>query len=368
MTDTPKPRRRWRIAARIMGSTFPLLLLTLAGSACWLWGWQWGSPDFHESWNAEERASLSEFDTYLCRDFSTDNDLADAIREQDLEGWPSSLATAYVTKLYCAPVRAQLHRIAESGRADIPGAPTAMGFDITPAIFAAQMGQFEVLQALIAHGADPNAGVHVGDEEEFGGGDTPMSPLLCGYRDKRIPWAERQKVAEFLLAHGADLNRHGHVIGMSCTVAHVRGESEPWIWAVTNGKKVSGAELINVLTLGELSLPMIKAMLHNSPGAANDNSATATPLQALAAKIRDAEAEELPALEQVLDLLLAHGADPTLRPAPKEEHMHPEHRLPLDILLSKNDFATCGMDGSGCEGEGDSALTIWQRMCEKLQK
>lgn len=345
-----------------------MLVLALAGGACWLWGWQWGSPDFHESWTDGERAALDEFDTYLCRDFCSDINLEDAIEEPGGEGWPAAIAAACVAKQYCGPVRAQLHTIAETGRADIPGVHTAMGGDITPAIFAALVGQFDALKVLIAHGADPNACVKIGDEEYATEGDTPMSPLLCGYRDKRIPWAERRAVAEFLLAHGADLNRHGHIIGMSCTVAHVRGEDEPWIWALKNGKKASGAELINVLTRGELSLPIIEAMLNNSPEAANDNSAAATPLQALAVKIRDAEAEELPALEQVLNLLLAHGADPTLRPAPKEETMSPEHRLPLDILLSKNDFATCGMDGGGCDGEGDSALTIWQRMCEKLQK
>ena len=59
MIDTPKPRRRWwRIAAWLMCSISALLLLTLAGAAWWLWGWQWRSElTFHESWSAEERAA-----------------------------------------------------------------------------------------------------------------------------------------------------------------------------------------------------------------------------------------------------------------------------------------------------------------------
>lgn len=372
MTNSPHSRRKWRhIAAWFIGCTFALLLLTLAGAAWWLWGWQWGSPVFHESWTEDEKTALQEFDTYLCKPFIDDISLESAIHEYELETWPKQIAKAYTTKIFVAPVREQLLEITKSGHANIPGCHTALGKGATPAIYASITAHLRALKALIAHGADPNACISISDKDEKTmTGDTPMSCLLSGAfatSDKRVPWEERRAAADFLLAHGADLNKHDHIIALSCSLAHMHGDDEPWFWVISKGKKISGAQLIHALTLGKLNLSLIESMLHSTPEVANACDNGETPLQALALKIRDAEEEELPALEQALDLLLVHGASPTLRPEPRDEYDFPERKLPLDILLEKRNFATCGMDGEGCEGD-DEARNIWQRMCDKLQQ
>lgn len=125
---------------------------------------------------------------------------------------------------------------------------------------------------------------------------------------------------------------------------------------------------MSLTTQKEFSLPLFEAMLRSTPGVANATDDSETPLQALAKRISYADEEEMPELEQVLDLLLAYGANPKLRPQPKDKYDSCESRLPLDILLDKRNFATCGMDGADCGGEGDDARTIWRRMCNKLQQ
>jgi len=82
----PKSRRLWRIAAWVMGSMFTLLLLTLAGTAWWLWGWQWHSGmSFHESWTAEERAALTQFERYLHTQLADDMGLVYEAVEDTME-------------------------------------------------------------------------------------------------------------------------------------------------------------------------------------------------------------------------------------------------------------------------------------------
>ncbi|MBQ7024817.1 MAG: hypothetical protein IJN29_14660 [Akkermansia sp.] len=369
MTDIPKRRYRWwRIAAWLMSSLFALLLLTLIAGAWWLYGWQWGRPSFHESWTEEERAALTEFDTYLRNSFAGDLSQVDILFSDENE--------RSLKRKVSAPIRRQLQDAAKNGQGATPTIHYTAGHltfreSCAPAIVASQTGHLGALRALIAHGADPNACISIEGEEKTEEGDTPMSCLLSGSfspNKVQIPWSERKEMAEFLLSRGADLNAHSSIIGLCCNLAYMRGESEPWLWALEHGKKVSGAELVLALSVNKLHLPLIEAMLRSTPEIANATDGDDTPLQALAKRIRYADEEEMPALEQVLDLLLAHGANPSLRPEPKDEYDSCERRLPLDILLSKSNFATCGMEGDDCEGEGDDVRTIWERMCNKLQQ
>lgn len=380
MIDTPKPRRRWwRIAAWLMCSISALLLLTLAGAAWWLWGWQWRSElTFHESWSAEERAALTEFNNYLHDRHVTD--VAEFIKQEflDEEGWNHDLARACMTRANCAPVCQQLAQIAESGNANQPTFEFMQKYGCTPVIIASITAHFDAMKALIEHGANPNAcltfepvpaGEQAADDNQI---STPISDILSGdsfYKTHKPSWNERREAAEYLISKGVDINAHGYIVGVNCTLALLSGETEPWFWALEQGKKVTVQELIMSLTTQkEFSLPLFEAMLRSTPGVANATDDSETPLQALARKTCEAEEEEMPELEQALDLLLAYGANPKLRPQPKDKYDSCESRLPLDILLDKRNFATCGMDGADCEGEGDDARTIWQRMCNKLQQ
>ncbi len=364
MTDTPHPHRR-RLAVVSLCSALAVLLLSLAGIALWQRNSQWGPPTFHESWSPEERTALTEFDTYLRDTFSTEL--------LQVESLFSDATADSINKTFCTPIRKQLRAALESGNGSTPAISVPIGHfsGDAPAIIASQTGHLGALKALISHGANPNACITTGSDEESDVGDTCMSCLLSGSfgpTKKKIPWSERKEMAEYLLAHGADLNTHSRIIGICCTLASMRGESEPWFWALEHGKKVSGRELVNALNATELQLPLIEAMLHSTPEAANATDYEETPLQALAKRVRYAEAEEMPELENVLDLLLAHGASPTLRPEENGKNDFPERRLPLDIMMEKQNFDTCGMSGEGCEGEADSARAIWQRMCNKLQQ
>ncbi len=373
MIDTPKPRRRWwRIAAWLMSSLFVLLLAALAIAAWWLWGWQWKSElTFHESWSAEERAGLTEFDNYLRNTFATDVAAVIGREFSDEEGLPHDIARACMVRIFCAPVREQLVHIAESGQANQPPFDFLEKQGCTPTIIAAMTAHFGAVRAFIAHGAAPNACLTIGDNEDCVELATPIASILSGEftnKTHKPSWSERQNVAEFLITKGADINAHGYLVGVNCTLALMRGETEPWLWAVEHGKKVNGREFYYILTMGKCSLPLIEAILRSTPGIANATDYDHTPLQALAQKICDAEADEMPELEQVLDLLLAYGANPTLRPEPIDKYSDCERRLPLDILFNKRNFDTCGMDGANCEGQEDDVRTIWQRMCEKLQQ
>jgi hypothetical protein len=373
MIDTPKQRQRlWRIAAWLMSSLFALLLITLAVAAWWLWGWQWKNElTFHESWSTEERTALTEFDNYLRDAFVTDIAAETGRKFTDEKGWQHDITRACITRSFCAPVREQLVHIAECGNANQPTFDFLGRQGCTPTIIAATTAHFGAVYALINHGAEPNAVLTLGDKEDFVELSTPIADILSGscLNKKHKPsWNERQDLAEFLLAKGADINAHSYLVGVNCSLALTRGETAPWLWAVGHGKKVTGRELLDVLSMEKPSPTLTEAILRSTPAIANTTDCDRTPLQELAQKICNAESDEMPELEQVLDLLLAYGANPTLRPEPIDKYSDCERRLPLDILFNKRNFDTCGMDGANCEGQEDDVRTIWQRMCEKLQQ
>ena len=58
---------------RLLVGISAILLLLAASCAWWLWGWTLkDDPQFHESWTPQERAALTEFDTYLRKQYAAD--------------------------------------------------------------------------------------------------------------------------------------------------------------------------------------------------------------------------------------------------------------------------------------------------------
>ena len=164
-TASPK---RWRIAAWIMCSTFSLLLITLIAAIWWPWGWKWNSElTYHESWSAEERAALAEFDAYIRRRCA--KELAAQLELEVLgeKGLHRDITLAVLARKFCAPVREQVIQIAESGNARQPSFVFMEKQGVTPAIIASIAGHLGAVKAFIAHGADPNACINSGDEEDF---------------------------------------------------------------------------------------------------------------------------------------------------------------------------------------------------------
>lgn len=345
-SPSPNSRRKWwRIAAWFMSSVFCLLLLTLGGVSWWIWGWQWqGEPEYHESWSSEERAALTEFGAYL---------RAQAVSEADTQGLSAAISTAITTKLVTAPLISALREIAVTGYGE-PSEQALAAIPASPAVLAAQSGHLEALKALAAHGANMNADVII-----------PLLGNAFTAPEKQVTWETRRALADALISNVIDLNQYADQVEKACNQELTRGNPGPWIWAIEHGKNVTRKELIKALSTRTLHLPLIKAILSSNPELANDCTGRATPLQVLARRIRDAEATEMPALEQVLALLLEHGANPRLRPEAGNEA---ERRFPLDILQEKQNFARCDMSGDNCDGSQDTALTIWQRMCQMLQQ
>ena len=394
--DTSKSRHRlWRIAAWVMGSMFTLLLLTLAGGAWWLYGWQWhGGMSFHESWTAEERAALTQFERYLHTQLADDmglvydamEDTLDEIANEEpteeseyddeaTDEWtdeskatpkePAGLATrltaAVFMKLQIAPIDAALHEIAATGMGDPAElVSTPGGGPISPALLAAQLADLQALKALINHGADPNIIMTLNGTET----ETMTSPLLNGVfiNSQVLPWEQRREMLDFLHSHGADLNRSKKLVPHSLKIAlQCREEPQAWHWALDHGKTVSTDEFCDMLEV-PVALPLVERVLAAKMVNVNDNSGKQTPLQALTYSMRYAEVEHLDAgYEKMLDLLLAAGADPNLTTADTR-------RTPLEIMKSRTSFERAdGMPENACCIEGPDIRTRWEMLCDKLR-
>lgn len=400
-THTPKSSRRWwKIAAWVMGGTLTLFLLTLAGAACWLWSWQWHSGlNFHESWTAEERAALTQFERYLHTQLAEDmgliydaakltldrsavaaedaldeseEDEDEVVEDEEDEDWdtespePSGictrLTTAVLMKLQIAPVDAALHEIAATGKGEpAKQVSTPVGEHVTPALLAAQIGDLPALKALIAHGADPNV-IMTLDGQEM---ESILAPLLNGVfiNSRTLPWEQRRDMLDFLHSHGADLNRSQKTVPHSLGIALMaREEPQAWLWALDHGKKVSADEFGDMLE-DPAAMPLVERVLAEKLVDVNDTTGKQTPLQALAAGMYRVTVEALDTgrYEERLNLLLAAGADPNLT-------TQTTRRKPLEILLSRTDFERSdGMPENSCCIEGPDIRTRWQMMCDKLR-
>ena len=326
----PKRRHWFRRIGIVSGGLVAALLLTMGGGYVWLFGWMWKeAPEFHENWTVEERAALTGFDTCVQGIFhETLNELtAKTFTAMQL----SDIAQLIIqTRIMCADVRAQLHHFGRCGHArderKVYVEEQYQRIGITPTIMAAGRGQLRAVEALVAHGANPNAVSKL--EEKYYHPlelETPLTPILSGHflGDAEIPWEERRKTADFLLANGADINGTKRSIGFACDMALMLGQPcdpRPWMWAIDHGKTVSVENLCTMLALeeaGELVERVIREKLVNL----NDTSYDRTALQSLLAKLMGKKApaamEEQQArqlLERRLDMLLAAGADPNLIP------------------------------------------------------
>ena len=326
----PKRRHWFRRTGIVSGGLVAALVLTLGGGYVWLFGWTWKeAPEFHENWTVEERAALTGFDTCVQGIFhETLNELtAKTFTAMQL----SYIAQLIIqTRIMCSDVREQLHHFARCGHArderKVYVEEQYQRIGITPTIMAAGRGQLRAVEALVAHGANPNAVSKL--EEKYYHPlelETPLTPILSGHflGDAEIPWEERRKTADFLLANGADINGTKRSIGFACDMALMLGQPcdpRPWMWAIDHGKTVSMENLCTMLALkesGELLERVIREKLVNL----NDTTYSRTALQSLLAPLQSrkepAAMEELQArqlLERRLDMLLAAGADPNLVP------------------------------------------------------
>lgn len=373
MKGTVAPRRRWlRCLLWGLGGLASLLVLAVIAALCWLWSWQWGdtSLKFHESWSDIERKALAEYDAYLRTDYVESVLAWDDYFNEELPSWGVMLICDYMRKAVVAPVCGQLREIAERGDARVPGVDTVVGRGVTPAIVAAQTGHFPALKALVLHGADPNACISV---EQDGAQpvtiEMPVTPLLsnlCSRPDRPVAWADRREVADFLVEHGADINAGGHLIGLCCTVALMRGDAEPWFWALDKGRKPSGEDFCNLMLQAEMHLGLMEAMLKCNPGLANASHSGKTMVQSLVEFCRY-DAERMEAMQPVLELLLKYGADPNRLPSGDAEADELATWLPLDFLLEHEPGRSRRRKDAPGDAPSSPDHAAWSRLCEMLK-
>ena len=332
---------KWKRAGRWCGYTLGGIALTLVlavgGFCLWLWGWTWKSaPEFHESWEAEERAALTEFDRLLRAQM---NDYIPAIIELRRGGsffsapisiW-ECIDYACAIRDFFAGISSQLQQAIESGHAGgeeqvdfrNPFGCAVRGY--TPAIVAAQHAQLDALKALVQHGANPNAiAMQIDGDADNTEAETPLTPLLNGnfITGEKIPWNTRRQFAEWLLAQGADINGTRRITGIACDLPLVCGFEEgaaPWQWALDQGKTVTVENLCNIAASRD-STALLERILQNKLVDINDASSTKTVLQVLMNQLAASDEEDFAELvkrdiERKLDMLLAAGADPNLVPS-----------------------------------------------------
>ncbi|MCQ2364002.1 MAG: ankyrin repeat domain-containing protein [Akkermansia sp.] len=376
-------RQKVRQIGRYIGYTLAGLLVTLllaaGGGALWLWGWTWKSaPCFHESWSVEERSAITEFDAYLREQYAADvaKEMVSFARAfQSIEGAAPSgsglgerLAAAYVVRLVAAPVSEWLHEFAESGDASSSASVHCLDVHgLTPAILAAQTAHLKALEALVQHGANPDALAF--REQEYTDSmeiETVISPLLSGHftNGRQLPWETRRQTAEFLLAHGADLNVSRRINQLSCDLSLVAYCPEgvvPWMWALNHGMRMNPEDLMTIVCYAE-ARPALELAVREKRVDVNDASYRQTVLQSLMSVLLRPYDEEMWQEEQPdrfvethLALLLAAGADPNLIPKEAEPQRTDEsddayeERLwrsdarsdtPLDIATQASERAT----------------------------
>ena len=392
-----------RHVLKAIGGLFLLVGVAVGGSLCWLYGWTWRGEltEFHESWSAGERAALRELDHYLRHQLVDDATRLDLVsvtlsgeplppekqqliqlfsaadsdipplEEQQLiiEAWRAKapelsmwqqLKADCIARCLIAPVAEQLVQIAADGQADRPAPESDIGAFIlrqmphyvsvgmTPAIAASLYGNYAALRALIRQGANPNAQMRTlyssvpGDEEEA---DFAITPLLAGVslNNIRTPWSERKPHAEYLLAHGADLNKSPY-IALCCTAdLALHQQPEPLLWAMENGL-IPGIDTVCSIIKYPGTLPLLCYVLQNKLVDINDRSGKATAMQMLAGCIAHARTdEELSKLEveEKLELLLQAGANPDIIPRMAEPRNPSESEDDYDERISYcPDFAT----------------------------
>ena len=358
-----------KILLKTAGGLLILLIIALGCALCWLYSWTWRGElsNFHESWTPDERAALTRLDSYMrhqwVRDafspipispdakktkeeedyyklcFNTPEHQLPTREEQERiisawraqapePGFSQRLALAFIARCLMAPVAEQLVEIAADGQAGRPAPQTTPHFFIhrhlrehptvglTPAIAASLSGHYNALRALIRHGAEPNAQLRTlyssipGDEYEA---DLPITPLLAGICSTgiRTPWNERKQHADFLLKHGADLNRSPFIA--TCCLADLAIHHHPgtFLWAMEHGLK---PDINNFCSIIEYpgTLPLVRFILEHRLVDVNDRSGSATTVQAIArAACRAEDMHQLTALEaeEKLRLLLQAGAD-----------------------------------------------------------
>ncbi|MGN0868914.1 MAG: hypothetical protein ACI4O9_05255 [Akkermansia sp.] len=375
-----------------LGGAVLALVLGVAGCYVWLFGWTWRSlPAFHASWTPAERSALTAFQCDLyqlfeCELASLAEELEDVELGSDRGEWKrlgDGLNGILDQRDILSDISSQLRRVAGSGQAAEPPASfrlrNGMRFENTTlAGVAASLGSLGALEALVAHGADPNAlftvcapnGVRLP-------GDTPLSPVINGrfLLQREISWAERRRTADFLLQHGAgtDGESRRRRIAIACDVPMVLGDADAeqvWLWALDRGIRMRVEDLCAIV--GEDAAdPVLERVLREKLVDLNDTGGNHTVLQSLVLAMCRGDAEEAAVFERLerrLDMLLAAGARPERIPRSAEPRRPDESREAFEARYGgESSTAIECAEFSLKAAEEPELRERWQRVLEKLR-
>ena len=342
-TELPT-RRHWiKKLSLVLAGIFAVLLIACLCCYVWLWSWTWkAAPEFHENWASDERSALTAFDDRLYQIFTDsldavgpDSDLIDILcGVHPLRRFWNSLQNVVGMRGACADIREQLYHFARSGHAGDERMVyihlNNQRLGTSPTILAAASSHLRAVEALVAHGSNPNMLALI--EEEYYEPmelETPLTPIINGiFNDgSEIPWEERRKTADFLIAHGADINGTQRIIGLACDIPLMLkqpADPRPWMWALDHGKTVSAENMKTIVTTpaAEELLERILREKKADLNAVDDGTTLLQSFLTWVGEYRDnkdrAESIQKLQVEKRLDMLLAAGIDPNFVPAPPE--------------------------------------------------
>ncbi|MGN0836878.1 MAG: hypothetical protein ACI4OS_05500 [Akkermansia sp.] len=377
-----------------LGGAVLALALGVAGCYVWLFGWTWRSlPDFHASWTPAERSALTAFQRDLHQLFESElaslaEDLEDVDIGSDRGEWKSlrdGLNAIFDRRDILSDISAQLRRAAGTGQA--AEQPASFNFklrtgirleNITLAFMAARLGSLGALEALVAHGADPNAlfAVCAPDGSQLPG-DTPLTPVINGrfLMQRKISWAERRRTADVLLQHGAgpDGESRRRLIALACDLPMVLGDADAeqvWLWALDRGIPMGVRDLCAMV--GEEAVdPVLERVLREKLVDLNDTGGNQTVLQSLVLAMSRGDAEEAAVFERLerrLDLLLAAGARPERIPRSAEPRRPDESQEAFEARYEGEPSTAIECAEFSLEAAEEPELRErWQRVLEKLR-
>lgn len=318
---------------KLLKTALILLLLALLALA-FLWGrsaWTWRALSYHESWSPEQRADLQE--------------LADTVSEL-YDDTQHTLHSKYMVEAY-----AMLREVARSGRAEA-FTPTT---HCSAAYLAAFFGKMDLLRELTLRGADLNLPATLFLDLFMP--ETPFQAAIYIYT-RSVPIAQRLEMLEFMLAHGADIQKGQKMLSFIPAYASAKdGDKGAMLeWLLEHGltpdsdreldticrhlhhpgtlpviQRLVEKKLLNtdsadigyyLLTAALISVPedrqeKLRWVLslgvdpNYHPESDPDDLPKSPALDIPVRFLAQADADEAPDLLQALDLLLTRGARPT---------------------------------------------------------
>lgn len=237
----------WKRLGIALGVFLSVSVVTLVACAYWLLGWsRLSRPEFHCSWNEQQKADLMEMDQFFCRNDSARRLLFyHALEKGTLkkEGWRSGLdALLYYRKVF-KPMREAFFETISTGRGDVR---TPDGMPV--AAYAMRLQKRALVKELVQRGCNPATPYDAWDAPTWMlPQPSDKSNLLTDalavnsvYFDTEQNPADVEQMLDFLAQHGAGVLQLPSV-PLACLNACVWAEEDggaALAWLIRHGVHV----------------------------------------------------------------------------------------------------------------------------------